>query len=78
MQTYHLSINTFLLQIKSILIHSLNNINKNHQQTKNIYFLYKYINQPKTKSIKTNLNYNKKIQIKNIKLSQFIKNIPYF
>lgn len=60
MRAYRLSVNTFLLQMRSVLIHSLSSVNKSHQQTKDVCFLYECVSRPETRSIKTDLNCNKK------------------
>lgn len=78
MRAYRLSVNTFLLQMRSVLIHSLSSVNKSHQQTKDVCFLYECVSRPETRSIKTDLNCNKKVQVGDVKLSQFIENIPCF
>lgn len=78
MRAYRLSVNTFLLQMRSVLIHSLSSVNKSHQQTKDVCFLYECVSRPETRSIKTDLNWNKKVQVGDVILSQFIENIPCF
>lgn len=78
MRAYRLSVNTFLLQMRSVLIHSLSSVNKSHQQTKDVCFLYECVSRPETRSIKTDLNCNKKVQVGDVILSQFIENIPCF
>lgn len=78
MRAYRLSVNTFLLQMRSVLMHSLSSVNKSHQQTKDVCFLYECVSRPETRSIKTDLNCNKKVQVGDVKLSQFIENIPCF
>lgn len=78
MRAYRLSVNTFLLQMRSVLIHSLSSVNKSHQQNKDVCFLYECVSRPETRSIKTDLNCNKKVQVGDVILSQFIENIPCF
>lgn len=78
MRAYRLSVNTFLLQMRSVLIHSLSSVNKSHQQTKDVCFLYECVSRPETRSIKTDLNCNNKVQVGDVILSQFIENIPCF
>lgn len=78
MRAYRLSVNTFLLQMRSVLMHSLSSVNKSHQQTKDVRFLYECVSRPETRSIKTDLNCNKKVQVGDVILSQFIENIPCF
>lgn len=78
MRAYRLSVNTFLLQMRSVLIHFLSSVNKSHQQTKDVCFLYECVSRPETRSIKTDLNCNKKVQVGDVILSQFIENIPCF
>lgn len=78
MRAYRLSVNTFLLQMRSVLMHSLSSVNKSHQQTKDVCFLYECVSRPETRSIKTDLNCNKKVQVGDVILSQFIENIPCF